>query len=254
MRRRYSSPAFSPVPTAVAPMFSSSRSLGRVHHVAVPAADALGVAAELLAERDRHGVLQVGAAGLQHVGELVGLVREADDERLRGGGQRRVPEQQRQPRGRRVDVVRRLPHVDVIVRVHAPVGAFRLAEDLAGAVRQHLVRVHVVRRAGAGLVHVDDELIAERAGQDLVGRRDDRVGDVAIEASERGVGFGGGFLDEDGRDDQIVGRAKAADREVLDGARGLHAVVRVGGHVELAERIALASKARSHQRRPAPSS
>ena len=35
--------------------------------------------------------------------------------------------------------------------------------------------------------------------------------------------------------------------KVLDRARGLHAVVRVGGNLELAERIAFAAKALSHQ-------
>ena len=69
----------------------------------------------------------------------------------------------------------------MIVRVHARVGALRLAEDLAGAVREHLVRVHVVRRAGPGLVDVDDELIAQPAGQDLVGGLDDGAGDGRVE-------------------------------------------------------------------------
>ena len=36
-----------------------------------------------------------------------------------------------------------------------------------------------------------------------------------------------------------AGALQAADRKVLDRARGLHAVVRVGGDVQLAERIAL---------------
>ena len=82
-----------------------------------------------------------------------------------------------EPRRRREHVVGRLSHVDVIVGVDARVGALRLAEDLAGAVGEHLVGVHVVRRAGARLVHVDDELIAKLAGQDLVGGLDDGVGD-----------------------------------------------------------------------------
>ena len=59
------------------------------------------------------------------------------------------------------------------------------AEELRGAVGQHLVGVHVVRRAGARLVDVDDELVAQRAGEDFVGRRDDRVGDVGVEPPER---------------------------------------------------------------------
>ena len=60
-----------------------------------------------------------------------------------------------------------------------------------------------------------------------------------VEPAERGVGFRGGFLDQDGGDDEVGGRAQAADREILDRARRLHAVVRVGGNLELAQRIAL---------------
>ena len=42
------------------------------------------VAAELLAERDRHGVHQVRAPGLDHVGELLGLARERVAQPRRG--------------------------------------------------------------------------------------------------------------------------------------------------------------------------
>ena len=92
---------------------------------------------------------------------------------------------------------------------------------------------------GAGLVDVDDELIAQLAAEHLVGRGDDRVGDAAIEPLEVAIGFGGGALDEDRRADEAVRRGQAADREVRARARRLHAVVRVGGNAELAERIAL---------------
>src|SRR5437762_171689 len=52
---------------------------------------------------------------------------------------------------RREDVVRALAHVDVVVRV----------DVFACERRDHLVRVHVGRRAGAGLEDVDRELIVE---------------------------------------------------------------------------------------------
>ena len=99
--------------------------------------------------------------------------------------ERAVFEEQRQPRGRRKDVVGGLAHVDVIVRVHHGVGAARAAEKLGRAVGEHLVGVHVVRRARAGLVHVDDELIAQLAGKDFVCRGDDGIGNARVEASER---------------------------------------------------------------------
>ena len=131
--------------------------------------DVRRVAAELLAERDRHGVLQMRAPGLEHAGERAALSLSAVGERASPTRARPGSTQQdRQARRGREDVVRGLPHVDVVVGVHALVGAARPAEQLAGAVGEHLVRVHVVRRAGAGLIDVDDELVAQLAGEDLV--------------------------------------------------------------------------------------
>jgi hypothetical protein len=127
----------------------------------------------------------------------------------------------------------------VVVRVHDLVRPFGFSEDLAGAVREYLVRVHVVRRAGAGLIHVHDELIAERAGQDLVRRLDDGVGDGVVEAPQRGVGARACLLDQDRRRDERRGCRQSADREVLDRTLGLDAVVGVGRHAQLAKRIAL---------------
>ena len=223
-------------------MFSLVQLLRRLFHIVGPAPHAFGVAAEFLPERDRDGVLQMCAARFQHVGEGVGFLRQALDEGLTGGDERRGAEEQRQTRRRGHDVVGRLAHVHVIVRVHARVHAARLAEDLRGAVGQHLVGVHVVRRPGAGLVDVDDELIAKVAGEDLVRRGHNRARDVGVEAPERGVGLGRRFLDEDRAGDEIGMRAQAADRKVLDGARGLHAVVRLGGNAQFAEWVSLSAK------------
>ena len=53
--------------------------------------------------------------------------------------------------------------------MHGRVLAALRAEQLVGAVGQHLVGVHVVRRAGAGLIRIDDELVAMLAGEHFVG-------------------------------------------------------------------------------------
>ena len=86
----------------------------------------------------------------------------------------------RQARRGRVHVVRGLPHVDVIVRVDARVLAARAAEDLRRAVGEDLVRVHVVRGAGARLIDVHDELVAQLPGEHVVGRADDRGRDRPV--------------------------------------------------------------------------
>ena len=60
--------------------------------------------------------------------------------------------------------------------------AARAAEQLVRAIREHLVHVHVVRRAGARLIRIDDELLAVLAARALRRRRDDRVGELGVEA------------------------------------------------------------------------
>ena len=123
------------------------------------------VAAELLAEGDRHRVHQVGAAGLDHVGELLRLRLER---RLRAppiAGSRSWVDlaERREVDGGGEDVVGRLAHVDVVVGV-APV---------AGEVGDHLVGVHVRGGARAGLEDVDRELVVVLAGGDRVAGRGD---------------------------------------------------------------------------------
>ena len=68
---------------------------------------------------------------------------------------------------------------------------------------------------------------------------------AAIEPAERGVGARAGLLDEHGGGDERRRRLEPADREVVDGALGLHPVVRVGGNVQLAEGIALERASRA---------
>ena len=54
--------------------------LGGPRHIVGSALDARGVATELLAERDRHRILQMRPARFQHVGELVCLAGQAPGE------------------------------------------------------------------------------------------------------------------------------------------------------------------------------
>ena len=84
-------------------------------------------AGDLLAERERRRVLQVGAADLDDVGELLAPWRRASPAAPRGRECRRS--RRRLDRGdahrRREDVVRRLAAVDVVVRMHEPAFAER---------------------------------------------------------------------------------------------------------------------------------
>ena len=58
-------------------------------------------------------------------------------------------------------VVARLPHVDVVVRMHRILRANRFPGKLAAAIRDHFVRVCVRARAGAGLENVEREMFVE---------------------------------------------------------------------------------------------
>ena len=92
---------------------------------------------------------------------------------------------------------------------------------------------------GAGLVRIDDELLGVRAGEHLVGRGDDGIGELRVEPARLLVRERGGLLDPDLRHHEWPERLEAADREVLLRTHGLHAVERGGGDRELAERVLL---------------
>ena len=200
------------------------------------------VAAELLAKRHRHGVLKMRAASLEDGGKAAALFGQAVRQFPRGRDEIAQLEEDRQPRRRRIHVVGRLSHVDVIVGVHPPVGATTVPEDLGGAVGKHLVRVHVVRSAGARLVDVDDKLIAQPPLEHVVGGPDDRSGKRRREAAEPPVGLSRSLLDQDGCRDERGRCGETANREVLHGARRLPAIVGICRDTHLSQRIAFDAK------------
>src|SRR5581483_10013373 len=113
----------------------------------------------------------------------------------------------RQVDGGGEDVVRRLPQVDVVVRVHV----------LAGKGCDHLVGVHVRGGARAGLEDVDRELVVELPGRDAVGGGGDPLRLVGVEEAELAVHARGGGLDAsepagDGRRNRLAGDGKVAHR------------------------------------------
>ena len=196
-----------PVPVAVPPsgIWPTRGSVPRTR--SAPEADLRGVAAELLAERDGDGVHQVGAAGLDDVGELLGLALERRREPSMAGSRSWLTSLERREVDRgREDVVRRLAHVHVVVRVGV----------VAGEVGDHLVRVHVRRGPGAGLEDVDGNWsscspVRPRRRRRRCARRCRRS-----RRPELGVDAGGRRLDppepvDDRRRDRLPG-----DREVRD--------------------------------------
>ena len=136
----------------------------------------------------------------------------------------------------------------MLVGVQVLVFAALVAENFERTVGDHLVGVHVGRGAGAPLDHVDDKLIVQLAGDDLVAGDDDGVGDFFIEQAQLLVGERGGLLDLGERPDQpgVSGNGDAADREILSRAQRMHAVIGLRGNVAVAEQVVFASKITSH--------
>ncbi len=87
-------------------------------------------------------------------------------------------------------------------------GAEFAAQQLVGAVGDHLVEVHVGLGAGAGLPDHQRKVIVELAFDHLACGADDGAGAARIEQSEFPVGLGGGEFDDAERMDD---RASACD-------------------------------------------
>ena len=182
----------------------------------------------------------MGAPGLDDVGERGRPVLEGGRELLQGGQEcvRDLPVC-RHVDGGREHVVRALPHVHVVVRMDAGPLPARLAEELQGAVGDHLVGVHVGRGPRPGLEDVDHELAIEPTFRHFRRGADDRLGLARAEEAQVRVHARAGRLDRPQRLDEAPGEAESRDGKVLDRARRLRPVVRVGGHRHLSHAVAL---------------
>ncbi len=213
--------------------------VGRVLEAAAIALHRVPIGAELLAEPDRHRVLEMGATALDDPVELLALreqrIAQPRHRAVEIGGQL----QRAEPDRGGDHVIGGLRHVDVIVRMHRRVGAARRAEDLVRAIREHLVRVHVVRRARAGLEGIHHEMLAVLVREHFIGGAHDGVGEPRLEAPRLLVREGRRFLDPHHRGHEHRQRTRTAHREVLHGAQGLHAIQRAGGDRQRAEWVLL---------------
>ena len=219
-------------------------------HIGVELGD---VAAELLAEGERHGVLQVGAADLHDVVELLRALLEGIAE----GSDLREEPLHDDLRGRDVHrrgegVVRGLRHVHVVVRVDRRLRAELPARHLDRAVRDDLVRVHVGLRAGARLPDVQREVVVERAVGDLTRGVGDQAAELGVELSVLDVGERGGLLQDPHGPHDLHGHAIGvgpADREMVDRPLRLRTPVAVARDLDRAQRVGLGAVLR-HRRWP----
>ena len=159
--------------------------------------DLRGIAAEFLAKRQRRCILCVGAADLDDMRESLrlgvqGLVevlerRDKVTHDLLGAGN---------VHGRRISVVRRLAHVDVVVGMYGLLGAHLAAQHLDCAIGNDFVGIHVRLGAGTGLPYDKREVIVQLAVDNFLGSSNDCVTDLRIKAADSHIGAGGCLLDD----------------------------------------------------------
>ena len=198
-----------------------------------------GVGAELLAQRHRHGVLQLGAPHLQDVLEFLGLCLESAAQQRHRVHQPENAEIGRDLQRRRIDVVGALAHVDVFVGMQELVLAPLMAHELQRTVGDDLVGVHIGGGAGAALNHVNHELVVQPARSDLIAGMDNGVAPLLVQQRQLVVCHCRGLLDAGERPHEIGvdGDCRARDRKILQRAQRVDAVIATGRNVPFAEQV-----------------
>ncbi len=126
-------------------------------------------AGHLLRDGQRRRVHQVRAPDFDHVAKLARFCVQRVAQPLDGRDQRLGHARRRGDVHRRGErVVRRLRHIDVVIRMDGLLAAHHAARKFNGAIRDHFVRVHVGLRAAAGLPNHEWEMRVELAGDHFV--------------------------------------------------------------------------------------
>ena len=205
------------------------------------------VTRELLPQRERRGVLQVGTADLDDVLEGLGLglegvaqlLQRRDEVLVDGHGRSHV-------HGRGEHVVGGLTPVHVVIGMDLARFAALAAHQLAAAVGQNLVEVHVGLGPRTGLPDGQREFTIMLAGQHLVGGRLDGLGLVGCQLPQSGVDRGGRTLDGSQRPDQLRRLLLGGNPEVLQRTLSLRAPQAIGRDGDLAKGVALHAHGSGH--------
>ena len=137
----------------------------------------------------------------------------------------------------RESVVRGLAHVDMIVGVDRLLRTHLAAHDLDGAVRDHLVRVHVRLGAGTSLPDHQREMIVQLARDHLARGLDHRAANGGVQLAGRHVHLRRRLFHHAQRADDGDRLLFPADLEVAQGPLGLRAPIAVGRNFQRAEAV-----------------
>ena len=193
------------------------------------------VPGELLTEGDRRGVHQMGTAGFDHLGPTRRPCAPARTARWSSAGIRSAVTASAAARWID-DGNTSLLDCEALTWSLGCTGRPQLAGGERG---DHLVGVHVRRRAGSGLEDVDRELVVVAGRPRPAPRpRRDRLGQILVENAELGVDLRRGPLDLGQRPDVRRLQATPGDREVLHGPLRLGPPQRVRRDPDLAHRVA----------------
>src|ERR1700722_7777223 len=212
-----------------------------------------GPAAKLLPESERHGILQMGAANFYDVLELGRLGRDRVMNALDGGNQRVFyPIRGRDVHGSGERIVGRLRHVDVIIGMNWLLRSQRAARQFNGAVRNHLIDVHVGLGAAAGLPDAQGKLVVKFAGNHFVGGLRDEPGFVGRKLAQILIHQRAGFLEDAKGADHLRRHGVAANVEMKERALGLCAPVNVRRDLNLSHAVGFNAsfRFRGHSHRP----
>ena len=199
-------------------------------------------ARDLLTQGERGGVLEMGATDLDDIGEGQRLLVE-DIAELQDGGNEAAEElaHRGQVHGGGKGVVGGLRAVHVIIGMHRLLRAHLAAQELDGAVADHFIGVHVALGAAARLPDHQRKVVVELACYHLVGGLDDGRRHVLGQEPELVIDLCAGPLELAERPDHLSREALARDLEMLERALRLRAPVAVGGHLDGAHAVGLAS-------------
>jgi len=183
----------------------------------------------------------VGASHLEDIVKLLGLGEESIPQPTQCLHIALQPQDQTEVESRRIDVVRGLPEVHMVVRIDVLVFALFVSQTLECKICDHLVGVHVDRGACAALYEVGHELVEHLARNQPVTRAHDCAGNLRIEYSEVTVRHSGCFLHVAECLDEIrlPGHRHVADVKVFLAPQGLDPVVRVLRNLFLSQKILL---------------